>query len=158
MIPYLIVTAVVALFILFKFVVQRVTIYEFEKGLKYTRGYFKGTLGAGTYWLLAPLSSIRKIDIRSTFVSITGQEVLSADGVTLKVSLPVQEKKKTIYTVEMVDFSDPVGDYRYARCGPRPNKIQIPMNRRSFPASLANTELENTSNSSQSLLTIGVTS
>ena len=104
MIPYLIVAAVVALFILFKFVVQRVTIYEFEKGLKYTRGHFKGTLGAGTYWLLAPLSSIRKIDIRSTFVSITGQEVLSADGVTLKVSLAAKyqviDPEIAVHTIE----------------------------------------------------------
>ena len=104
MIPYLIVAAVVALFILFKFVVQRVTIYEFEKGLKYTRGHFKGTLGTGTYWLLAPLSSIRKIDIRSTFVSITGQEVLSADGVTLKVSLAAKyqviDPETAVHTIE----------------------------------------------------------
>lgn len=87
MVPYLVVAAVVILLILLKRVVRRVTIYEFEKGLKYSRGNFKGTLGAGTHWLLAPLASIRKIDMRSTFASITGQEVLSADGVTLKMSL-----------------------------------------------------------------------
>ena len=87
MTPYWVVAAIVGLCIGFKYIIGRVTIYEFEKGLKYTRGHFKGTLDAGTYWLLTPISSIRKIDIRSTFVSITGQEVLSADGVALKVSL-----------------------------------------------------------------------
>lgn len=87
MMPYLVVAIVVTLLVLLTRVIRRVTIYEFEKGLKYTRGSFKGTMDPGAYWLLAPLSSMRKIDTRSAFVSITGQEVLSADGVTLKISL-----------------------------------------------------------------------
>lgn len=73
--------------VLFKFVVRRVTILEYEKGLRYTRGKFKTVMGPGQYWYIPFFVIIEKIDVRPRFVSIPGQEVLSSDGVTLKVSL-----------------------------------------------------------------------
>ncbi|MDG4550958.1 MAG: slipin family protein [Candidatus Contendobacter sp.] len=75
------------LILLIKYGIRRVTILEYERGLLYTQGKFRKTLEAGQYWY-TPLSTlIYKIDTRPRFVSITGQEVLSSDGVTLKVSL-----------------------------------------------------------------------
>ena len=68
-------------------VIRRVVIFEFEKGLKYVEGRFKETLPSGGYWYLPFFTTIRKIDMRPKFVSISGQEVLSADSITLKVSL-----------------------------------------------------------------------
>ncbi len=62
-------------------------VYEFERGLKYKKGRFSGVLGAGRYWILTQSTTIKKIDIRPKFVSVPGQEVLSADSVTLKVSV-----------------------------------------------------------------------
>ena len=41
----------------------------------------------GQYWYMPFFTIIQKLDVRPRFVSITGQEVLSSDGVTLKVSL-----------------------------------------------------------------------
>lgn len=64
-----------------------VTVYEFERGLKYVRGRFRGVLGPGRYWLLRGVAEVRKVDVRPTVVPVAGQEVLSADGVALKVSL-----------------------------------------------------------------------
>ncbi|MBM4034832.1 MAG: slipin family protein [Planctomycetes bacterium] len=67
--------------------VRRVTIFEFEKGLRYVKGRFAETLGPGRHWFMPFSTTIQKVDVRPRFVSITGQEVLSSDGVTLKVSL-----------------------------------------------------------------------
>src|SRR5438132_14180401 len=67
--------------------VHAVTVFEYERGLKYVRGRFKGILPPGLYWVIPQLTTVRKMDMRSSFVSLSGQEVLSSDGVTLKVSL-----------------------------------------------------------------------
>ncbi len=64
-----------------------VIIYDYEKGLKYRQGRFAGVLGSGRYWLLFPGTVVRKVDVRPKFISIPGQEVLSADSVTIKVSV-----------------------------------------------------------------------
>ena len=71
----------------FKHVIRRVVVFQFERGLKYVNGRFAGILGPGTYWFTLLNTEIRKVDTRPKFVSIAGQEVLSADGVTVKVSL-----------------------------------------------------------------------
>jgi regulator of protease activity HflC (stomatin/prohibitin superfamily) len=65
----------------------RATVYEFEKGLRYTAGRFRDTLGPGQYWVIPSSTTIMKVDVRPRLVSLPGQEVLSADGVTLKASL-----------------------------------------------------------------------
>ncbi|MEX2552279.1 MAG: slipin family protein [Actinomycetota bacterium] len=67
----------------------RITIFEFERGLKYRKGKFEKVLGPGRHWFLPSSSTVRKLDVRPRYISIPGQEVLSSDGVTLKVSLAV---------------------------------------------------------------------
>jgi regulator of protease activity HflC (stomatin/prohibitin superfamily) len=86
----------------------RITIFEYERGLKYVKGRFKQVLGPGQYWLWAlGNTTIRKVDIRPQYLSIPGQSVLTADGVGLKVSLTA-----------VYEISDPaiainqVADYR----------------------------------------------
>lgn len=64
-----------------------VIIYEFERGLKYRKGKFIEVLNAGRYWVFSRSTMIKKIDVRPKFISVPGQEVLSADSVTLKVSV-----------------------------------------------------------------------
>jgi regulator of protease activity HflC (stomatin/prohibitin superfamily) len=86
-----VVLAVVLLVVAVKvFPIKRVTVYEYQKGLKYTRGRYSTTLNAGQYWIITTFSSIVPIDIRPQFVTVQGQDVLSADGVTLKVSLAAE--------------------------------------------------------------------
>lgn len=55
--------------------------------MKYTNGKFGSVLAPGVYWYIPFFVSIHKIDVRPRFASITGQEILSSDGVSLKVSL-----------------------------------------------------------------------
>ena len=78
---------VVGTVIFLKLGVRRVTVLEYEKGLKYAKGKFRSVLEPGQYWYMPFFTIIQKLDVRPRFVSITGQEVLSSDGVTLKVSL-----------------------------------------------------------------------
>jgi uncharacterized membrane protein YqiK len=53
-------------------------------------GRFRDVVGPGRHWVYRPQTEIRKVDMRRRFVSLTGQEVLSADGVTLKASLAAE--------------------------------------------------------------------
>lgn len=72
---------------LVKYGLRRMLILDHERGVLYAKGKFKKLLNPGLYWY-SPLSTvIHKVDMRPRFVSITGQEILSADGVTLKISL-----------------------------------------------------------------------
>jgi regulator of protease activity HflC (stomatin/prohibitin superfamily) len=70
--------------------VKRIMVFEYQKALKYTKGRYKETLGPGLYWILSSRSSIVAVDVRPEFITIPGQDVLSADGVTLKISLAAQ--------------------------------------------------------------------
>jgi regulator of protease activity HflC (stomatin/prohibitin superfamily) len=70
--------------------IKRVIVYEYQKGLKYTKGRYSTTVNAGQYWIISTFSSIVPVDIRPQFVTVQGQDVLSADGVTLKVSLAAE--------------------------------------------------------------------
>jgi len=64
-----------------------VTVHEYERGLRYNRGRFVGLLGAGVYVAFRPVSEIRVLDSRPVNQAIDGQEVLTADGVNMKLSL-----------------------------------------------------------------------
>ena len=68
-------------------VLRRVTVFEYERGLKYVKGVFREVLEPGQHWYVSVFTTVRKIDVRPKFITLPGQEVLSADGVTLKVSL-----------------------------------------------------------------------
>ena len=78
---------IVLLAIFFKFAIRRITILEYERGLMYVKGKFSRLLQPGQYWYSPLFVIIQKLDCRPRFTWITGQEVLSADSVTLKVSL-----------------------------------------------------------------------
>ena len=83
----LIVIILIAIFFVLRIGARRITVFEYEKGLKYRKGKFKELVGPGQYWYIPYFVIIQKIDTRPRFVSIAGQEVLSSDGVTLKVSI-----------------------------------------------------------------------
>ncbi|HET9521121.1 MAG TPA: slipin family protein [Candidatus Limnocylindrales bacterium] len=64
-----------------------VTVHDYERGLRYRRGKFSGLVDPGTHVVTRPFSEVRVIDGRPTFLTVEGQEVLTSDGVALKVSL-----------------------------------------------------------------------
>lgn len=67
-----------------------VTIFEYEKGLKYRKGKFVGILEPGRYFKFSQNTTIVRIDARPRVITIPGQEVLSSDNVSLKVSITAQ--------------------------------------------------------------------
>jgi len=64
-----------------------VTIHEYERGLRFVRGRFTGLADAGTVYYFKPSTEIRVLDVRPTSMTIEGQEVMTSDGVALKISL-----------------------------------------------------------------------
>ncbi|MCX6356698.1 MAG: slipin family protein [Candidatus Aureabacteria bacterium] len=70
--------------------VRSVTVFEYEKGVKYSFGRFKKILSAGKYFYIRYSTTIRKVDVRPMFILIKGQEILSSDGVALKMSIAAQ--------------------------------------------------------------------
>jgi regulator of protease activity HflC (stomatin/prohibitin superfamily) len=67
-----------------------VTVHDFQHALRFRRGNYSELLGPGIYWYLQPLSSIEILDKRPTYLTVPGQELLSSDSVTLKVSTLVE--------------------------------------------------------------------
>jgi regulator of protease activity HflC (stomatin/prohibitin superfamily) len=88
---WIVVAAAVLLFIVLRVLrLRHVIVYEYQKALKYTRGRYVSVLDAGSYWISSAYSMIVPVDVRPEFITIQGQDVLSADGVTLKVSIAAE--------------------------------------------------------------------
>lgn len=68
------------------------TVFEYERALRFRRGRLRGELGPGLYRYLRPYTTIRKLDVRPTQLAVSGQEVLSKDGVAVKASLSATYK------------------------------------------------------------------
>jgi regulator of protease activity HflC (stomatin/prohibitin superfamily) len=64
-----------------------VTVHDYQRGLRYRGGRLIGLLSPGTHLALRPLNEIQLLDARPTSITVPGQEILTADGVALKVSL-----------------------------------------------------------------------
>lgn len=82
-----IIVAVLFLVIIAALLVRRSVVYEYQRGLLFKSGKFVTTLGPGAHYFFRPSSHLQIVDIRLLTVTIPGQEVLSADNVSLKVSL-----------------------------------------------------------------------
>jgi regulator of protease activity HflC (stomatin/prohibitin superfamily) len=67
--------------------VRIVTVHDYERGLRYSRGRLRGLLDPGAYVSVRPFSEIQKFDMRPALVTIDRQDVLTADGVNLRISL-----------------------------------------------------------------------
>ena len=67
--------------------VHVVTVHDYERGLRYRQGRFTGLVDPGTHVALRPYTEIHLLDGRPTSVTVPGQEILTADGVALRVSL-----------------------------------------------------------------------
>lgn len=87
--PYLLValSVVLVVWLVARTQFASTTIFEYEQGLRFVRGTIRNELHAGRHWYLKARTTIRTFDLRSTQVAINGQEVLTKDGVAVKVSL-----------------------------------------------------------------------
>lgn len=68
---------------------RRVVVYEYQRGLKYRNGKFLEAVGAGRYRIF-PSITIVPVDVRPMLVTVPSQEVISADGVTVKITVVAQ--------------------------------------------------------------------
>jgi regulator of protease activity HflC (stomatin/prohibitin superfamily) len=78
---------IVLVLLALRLLVSRAIIMEFQAGLLYRNGRFRRQLGPGQHWLFRPIDTVTRVDLRPKLVSVTGQEVVTADGVSLKLSL-----------------------------------------------------------------------
>lgn len=76
---------------------KRVIIFDYERGVVYRNGKFNRVLSAGVYWLFQRFDTVQKVDIRTRFITILGQEVLSADNINVKVSIAVSYRIEDPY-------------------------------------------------------------
>ncbi len=65
---------------------KRVVIYEGREALLYRGGRVVRTLKAGTHWVLGVNTFVQHFDLREATLTVAGQEVLTADQLTLKIS------------------------------------------------------------------------
>jgi regulator of protease activity HflC (stomatin/prohibitin superfamily) len=85
--PLIVLLAIVVVALLARAFVDVVTVHDYERGLRYRSGKFSGLLRAGTHVAVRPFSEIRLLDGRPTSMLVEGQEILTSDGIALKVSL-----------------------------------------------------------------------
>jgi regulator of protease activity HflC (stomatin/prohibitin superfamily) len=85
--PIVLVLAIVALALLIRAFVGVVTVHDYERGLRYRSGRFTGLIDPGSHVVIRPFTEIRVMDGRPAFLVVEGQEVLTSDGVAVKVSL-----------------------------------------------------------------------
>ncbi len=71
---------------------QRTIIYDYECGLLYKKGKFSRQINAGIYWYNTYQTKIEKIDLRNFYITIPSQEILTKDGVTIKITLSTNIK------------------------------------------------------------------
>jgi regulator of protease activity HflC (stomatin/prohibitin superfamily) len=83
-------TAVLLVILTRVMAIKRVVVYEYQKALKYSKGRYVATLSPGQYWIFPFFTSVVLVDIRLEFLTIPGQDVLSAARVTMKVSLAAE--------------------------------------------------------------------
>ena len=69
---------------------RKTTVLEYERGLLYDAGRFHSALGPGQYWIWTPTRSVTKVDMRQRISTVAGQEVLTGDGIAVKLSLVAQ--------------------------------------------------------------------
>mgnify|MGYP001443671685 CR=1 FL=1 len=100
-----------------------VTIFEFQRGLEYRNGAFRKLLGPGSYFAFLPGRSIHVLDMRRTAFFLPGQEILTKDNVSIKITLagffeigdPVKARHQSenyqteLYTLAQLALRDLVG-------------------------------------------------
>ncbi|MBF2079694.1 MAG: slipin family protein [Synechococcales cyanobacterium T60_A2020_003] len=59
---------------------------EYQRGVIFRLGRYKGTMGPGIYWIIPGVDQKVQVDIRTKTVDITPQEAVTADSVTIRVN------------------------------------------------------------------------
>lgn len=81
--PFVIIVIVSILLVFYR----RVTVFDYESGLLYSQGKFQRILSPGTHGYWRGWQKVQKLDMRTRYITLPGQEVLTADNISLKVTL-----------------------------------------------------------------------
>ena len=71
---------------------KRITIYEHEKGLRFVSGRFVAVVEPGQYQYWPRTETYVRLDLRERHHPIGGQEALTKDGATVRISLVLSNK------------------------------------------------------------------
>jgi regulator of protease activity HflC (stomatin/prohibitin superfamily) len=66
-----------------------VTIYDYQQGVLYSGGRFRKVVEPGQHWT-STRTQIYAIDLRAQFVQVPGQEIITTDGIAIKLSAFVE--------------------------------------------------------------------
>ncbi len=89
--------AVVGLIVLLS--TNRIFIYEYERGLLYQNGKYRRTLDPGVYFINTNFHKVVRVDIRRQSVTLPGQEILTADNISIRISLAATYQVSDPYRV-----------------------------------------------------------
>jgi regulator of protease activity HflC (stomatin/prohibitin superfamily) len=78
--------ALAAGLILVKALARRIIVVDGREAVLYRSGRYVGTLKAGTHWVFGWKIGTVELDVREATLLVVGQEVLTADQLTLKIS------------------------------------------------------------------------
>jgi regulator of protease activity HflC (stomatin/prohibitin superfamily) len=85
LIVVLLIALIVAIFV--RPAITVAMVHDYERGLRYRDGRLTGLLSPGTHVAVRPFTELRVLDARPTSITVPGQEILTSDGVALRVSL-----------------------------------------------------------------------
>ena len=88
----LLILVLVVVFLIISSVYKRITIFEYQVGLRYRDGRFVDQLAPGSHWIFEPTTKVKVIDVRTSAVGVAGQELVTADGISVKISLALQQR------------------------------------------------------------------
>ncbi len=71
--------------------IKKITVMEYQQALLYVNGRFKRILPAGHHWVCGS-TKVTLVDMREQLVTIPGQEILTSDNITAKISLAMRYK------------------------------------------------------------------
>ncbi len=69
---------------------RRVVLHEHQRALLYRSGRFVETLAPGAYWIVRWRDSVQLVDVRAVVATVPGQDILTSDNVSLKVSIALR--------------------------------------------------------------------
>ncbi|OLT84325.1 hypothetical protein BKG57_05770 [Mycobacteroides chelonae] len=71
---------------------QKITIMQWQRGVLYRDGVFKAVLTPGVRYTRPRTDTLVTVDMRAQSIQVVGQDVLTVDGFTVKVSAAVEYK------------------------------------------------------------------
>lgn len=71
---------------------QKITIMQWQRGVLYRDGVFKAVLTPGAHYTRPRTDTLVTVDMRAQSIQVVGQDVLTVDGFTVKVSAAVEYK------------------------------------------------------------------